>query len=317
MSSIVPFSPLRVANFAAAGSPYGRAGYAAYRNRKIIGKAGQFMWKHRKSFVSMAKKRKHQRQDAIGNRAGIGSPVNQTETQRDLALNGNTADYSTRTPYANELTLISKSDDGLNAINDRRRNTIVVTGFKISYMYQNNVNEPMYCNIAIVNPKNANSSVMSVDGFFRDYNLSRDVNFSTGLSAMELHNLPISTDKYRILAHKRHIIMPAGLLATSMPTGAFANVAVNASGPVNMVAGNMWVPLKRQLQFNDDTDDNCEHKCFYVVWFDKVTASKTDPALTNVVRGNVHAVTYFNEVPQRNYRYNSFRYDPVKITQTV
>jgi len=230
--------------------------------------------------------------------------------------NGNGAPFSTRQGYATELTLLAKADDGLNSINDRQRQTVVVNGFSIRYMYQNVANAPMYCNIAIVNPKNANSSVLSLDGFFRDYNQSRDVNFSDLLSALELHTLPINTDRYRVLAHKRHVIPAANLLATGENAG-FAEKSIGASGPPNFVAGKMWVPLKRQIQFNDDLNDSCEHKCFYVVWFDLIGNNKTATSTGGLVSGQMHAVTYFNEVPPRQYKYNSFNYAPVVIKQTL
>lgn len=280
-------------------------------NSPAVRRAAQFMWKNRKSFVRMARAR---RQDYVSQRAGIGTPPDAGNAQSSTMLNGNTANFDTRTPYGNDLTLIAKSDDGLNTIDERQRQTIIISGFSLKWCFINRAVEPMFMNIAVVNPKNQNTPTMSTDGFFRDYNLSRDVNFSTSLSGLELHSLPISTDKFRVLAHKRFVIPATSTLISKQktPGDPIETTEANASGLPNIHCGKLWVPLRKGIKFNDDSDDNCESKCFAVFWFDTVSAPKTATAQNDKILGAVHAVTYWTEMPAKNYRFNSFRHQTVK-----
>lgn len=283
-------------------------------NSPGVRRAAQFMWKNRRQFVKLARSRK---QDATAQRAGIGTPPDAGNAQVATMLNGNTANFNLREPYGNDLTLIAKSDDGLNTIDERQRQQIIISGFSIKWSFNNRAAGPIFFNIAVVNPKNQNTPTMSTDGFFRDYNLSRDVNFSTSLSGLEMHSLPISTDKFRVLAHKRFIIPGASEIVTLMPTTATppaTTSVINASGPNNIHCGKLWVPLRKAIKFNDDADDNCESKVFCVFWFSGTTAAKTDPVIQNQVIGAVHATTFFTEVPAKRYRYNSFRQATVKLS---
>lgn len=154
-------------------------------------------------------------------------------------------------------------------------------------------------NVAVISPRNNNATSVQADGFFRDYNASRDINFSTGLSGLRMHVLPISTDKFRVLAHKRLRIGASGTDGSPglIPT----NVA-----PGNTCMFDLWVPLKRNITYNDDTDTNCESKVFFVLWFTDGVASGADPIIAAQASGSVHAVTYYSEVsaPQRTPRFN-------------
>jgi len=292
---LTPFSPQRAITLArhvglrgAAVSPYGRAAMVAYSNRRGIAKAAKIMYASRKQFVQYARKRKA---SSIANKEGMGVQAGTGTLQKEMMLNGNTALFDGRTLYANELTLVAKAG-ATNDINTRQRQIIYVTGFSIKGFMISNFNNHNLLNIAVVSPRNNNATTLQADGFFRDYNSSRDINFSTGLSGLRMHVLPISTDKFRVLAHKRLRVGPS--LDTN--TGLF-----NDNGVSNMCEFDIWVPLKRNLQYNDDTDDNCESKVFWVMWYSSANAANGAGTEANTMEGALHAVTYYSEVaaPQR------------------
>lgn len=300
---IVPFTPQRAVRLAAntafraaAISPYARAGLTAMRYGSPTIRAARFMYKNRRPFVSMARRRKATN---ISNKSGIGVQANTGTNQKEMMMNGNVAQFDGRTLYANELTLIAKAG-ATNDINTRQRQIIHVSGFSIKGFMSNNSARHVFLNVAVLSPRNNNATTVAADGFFRDYNASRDINFSTGLSGLRMHVLPISTDKFRILAHKRLRVGPAA------PDGSTAPIVYNVS-PGNSCYWDMYVPLKRNLTYNDDTDTNCESKVFFVLWFSDGTASNTDPTVLNQMTGSIHAVTYYSEVsaPTRTPRFNT------------
>lgn len=170
-----------------------------------------------------------------------------------------------------------------NAINARNRAIAMISGFKMRMWVRNNRDEPLLLRMALLRAKNA--KVISTDGFFREYTTSRDRNFSTGLSAMEFWGSPISTDKYSILWSKKK------LLAGRSPT---TNVFVDRSR-ANYFLLNKYYRLKRQLAFNDDTDDACETPVFFVMWADSINKQPLDPVDIDAYQSQKQFITYFRE----------------------
>lgn len=218
-------------------------------------------------------------------RTNIGEPKNFASDKKSLQSNGDNVNHDTRTPYSQNLVDIVKAT-GAQEIDGRLRQTINITGFSIEIMMRNRGASWILANFAVVSPKNQNSDPPSVDGFFREYSTSRDVNFSTALNSNQFHTYPISTDKWRILMHKRYQMAP------------LANNGAGSwdVGNVNFLKRKLWVPLKRTIVFNDDATDESEVKVFLLFWFDTAEANGGDAAVVNQVYGGVRTVTYFNEV---------------------
>jgi len=292
--SMVPFvTPTLVRGVAArafATSPYSRTVVRAYANRKAIKTVGGFLYRNRDKIKRMAKRRAAN----ISNKAGIGVQPGAGTSQKEQMLNGNAALFDSRTLYANELTLIGKAT-GANEINTRQRQIINVSGFSVSGMFVNNDTKHMFINCAILSPRNNNATTIQADGFFRDYNASRDINFSLGLSGYRMAHLPVSTDKFRVLAHTR---LRCGAAALAGDGGGLlpANQAVS-----NTASFKIWCPLKRNLTYNDDTTNDCEAKVFFVFWMTDTMAQADAAVIDAQVTGAIHAVTYYTEVaaPQR------------------
>lgn len=299
---LTPFSPQRAINLAARGafrtaasSPYARAAMTGYQYRKPLYRAAKFVYGRRKHLFELA--RKQRKQQNIAQRGGIGVNVSTGTNQKDLILNGAPVAFDSRILYANDLTAIIKAT-GDNEINRRQRQTIHVSGFSVKGFLKNNDRTHLLVNVAILSPKNTNSSSFTGDGFFRDYNESRDINFSTGVTGFRMHTLPVSTDKFRVLAHKR---IRLGASGTDGSTG----VTPTNVSPANTSMFDMWVPLKRNLVFNDDIGDECESKVFWVMWYSDALSDSAAPSIVGQMTGSVMAVTYYNEVavPIRTARF--------------
>jgi hypothetical protein len=87
-------------------------------------------------------------------------------------------------------------------INTRERQLINLKGFKFCVEVRNETTAPMYYNWAIISPKDSTATAISSTEFFRGNGISRNQAFDTTLSG-QMHCLPINSDKFTILEHKR------------------------------------------------------------------------------------------------------------------
>lgn len=301
---LTPYTPARIVRTAAntafrgaAISPYGRAGVTAWTYRRPIGKAAQFLYKNRKQFVEFAKMNKRRRMGGTPARAmQVGHTVATGDGKKDQITTSLTETWATRALVFYDLTDVKKTtvdiannlanaELEINKINRRQRQLINIRGFLVNMSFKNNGALPIMINVAIVAPRNNNSDVFSGDGFFRDYNESRDVNFSTTLSAMQLCNLPISTDKYTILFRKKLTVAAN----QGVPT------AINTTSPVNTATLRKYLPFKRQIRFNDDTGKTSENKVFLIWWADTFQATPGTGPQNDYFNTQSLAVTYFDE----------------------
>lgn len=137
----------------------------------------------------------------------------------------------------NNVTNIAKDTTG-DDLDLRERDTAVIKGFKVCMEVQNtNVTEPMYYNVAVLVPRDEIGT--DSDDFFRAQGgTSRTDNFDpASLSANELHCLPINTDKFIILKHKR-----------------FRLSRNNANSNDTMSCNvDFYMPINRQLRWDDAT----------------------------------------------------------------
>jgi hypothetical protein len=108
--------------------------------------------------------------------------------------------YKTRTLYVTELTNIAQGE----GIDQRDRRTIELMGVKLCMELTALSNNPLYVNVAVVHLKNTDSGLNT--DFFRGASGSRGVDFDISLNSNEFHCLPLNTDKFVVLSHKRHCL---------------------------------------------------------------------------------------------------------------
>lgn len=266
MSSITPWvSPMRNAvRYAAATTPYGRAAYSVYANRGNLAKAGKlakFIYQRRSKFKQYAAKmRKNQVNTGRGMGAAkktqLSNNIPQLQNSRELLFQELTAINKTEIDIANNLAVTNLE---INRINRRQRQIIFVRGFQIDQYVQNVSDSPLLYNMAVIQP--INSTAVSTSGWFREYTESRDVDFSTGLGALQIHEYPISTDKYRVLLHKRYTLGPVA-----------SGTQFNTTGPPNFLRLKHYVKFNKQIRFNDDSTTFAEQRVYLVFWADNFNA---------------------------------------------
>lgn len=221
----------------------------------------------------------------VKNIAGIGLPFNSVPAKKVALTPGSASWHASRTPYTVHLTNISKAT-GAQEINKRLKQDINLQGFEIVAHFRNGKNDVLLANFAVVSPTNNRNNPPTFGSFFRDYSASRDVDFSTALTANELHSLPISTDKWRVLMHKR-------IKFSGTPT---------YTGGKTWIAKKFWVPLHRTIQYKSPSDTEPEDLVFLIYWFDNFAANGGTAQDATVAYGGVRCVTYFTEtieVPKR------------------
>lgn len=221
----------------------------------------------------------------VANRSGIGVTTPVVDAQKHTQAAGNPFDHSTRQMYFHDLTNVEKAT-GDNEIDRRQRQVIHISGFTIDFMMRNNRPVHLLLNVAIVSPRNNNNVTPLVSGFFREYTESRDVDFSIGLNCNQFHTYPISTDRWRVLMHRRYKIGPQ----------INYNSATGNNGIGNMVARKLWCPLNRAITYNDDTVIESEAKVFLIYWCDEMGAPGGSDKIPQGAFGSFRTVTYFKEI---------------------
>jgi len=247
-----------------------KIGTYAYRNRgKIRWAAGKIGRAYRRS---RAKKAKFSRRN-------IGEPVGSGTAKRYVTETINPVNEDTRVLYQYGLTDI---DQG-TAINQRERRMVNLRGFKICMEVKNIATTPLYLNVAILSPKDGAADVTTSD-FFRGAGANRGRDFGIGLNSNEFHCLPINSDRYTILKHKRYRLVPGNTPSDT--------ASLNGYSYMNL---DWWVPLKRQIRYDADTGQPESGKVYMVYWADNFSTaggSAVNPAQMVVTR---RVVTYFKE----------------------
>lgn len=245
----------------------------AYKYRKPIQKGYRSMFK-------IARARRVARSRAA-RRTTIGRGIRSNVCQKERMITTEPQPLDTRTIYFTDLTDISKTTTA--AINGRQRHQLTIRGIQSKWSVRNDTNKPIKMTFAILVPKNSNT--ISNDGFFRDYNQSRDVNFSTLVNNQQMMNLPISTDKYTVLWRINRTVYPNN----------------STSAGYNSSVGKSWVdfyrytPIKRQVRYNDDTGTECENKFFFVWWTDEAFTAGGGAIVPNALVMQADHVAFYKD----------------------
>lgn len=246
-----------------------KAGDYLYKNRKSVKRAARTIGKAYKTY-----KRRKTARDEIGYDAGT------TTSKRSLITNTSNL-KSTRTLYSTDLTEISQTTT--NAINQRQRDMLYMSGTKLCFEVANARTKPLYVNIAVVHSKKDNDTVGTVGtgDFFRSNGDARTQSFSDALSSLEFHCLPLNSDRFNVLTHKRMVLDPLT-----------AGSGYTASDGKSFTSVDLWVPVKRQIRYNGD---EAQSKIWLLYWFDEFDSPQTTLAAANAVKVAEHHVTYFKE----------------------
>ena len=175
--------------------------------------------------------------------------------------------------YSTELTRIPLTSIGQT---ERRSLTLYCSGFKVCCELNNIRSTSAYFNMAVVTYKNDTSDLNRFDpgvannaqgaqtlvDFFRDHGTvanQRAVNMNNSLTGMECACLPINTDAYKILMHKRYKLGPGN---GTQPGPDFNN---GSNGRCQLTI-NRWIPMRRQFRYEGNEDTSCTTPLFLIMW---------------------------------------------------
>ena len=235
------------------------------RNEQSIQKAKKAASSIQKAF--RASRNKYKGLESMGHPSGTATAKTDTGTQNTLLT-------STRTLNFEQLINLTRGDN----INARERDIIDLRGFKVCIQMQNlRLSTPMYVNVAIVSSKFDPTSSPSVTGFFRGQDATRGDDFSTSLQSLEFHCLPINTDKYFIQTHRRY------------------KLAAFNTDQVDYAMKEFYVPIKRQIRFDNSASGSLNRQFYLVWWCDTLLAPGGAAAIPSAFNFQYKVVTYYRE----------------------
>jgi len=281
-------------SYAANSSPYAQAlqaaqsaGSFAWQNRDEIARLAKSMRRKRKPVRvrgsgQAAKKRRNFTAQSIGYPAGISGSSKSNQVGQS-----NVQSRQTKT-LNSEITLFNNISQAtaLNEINGRQRRTIYAGGLKLCMEVLNgNPSQPMYFNVAILNNKQGPGNL--ANDFFRNQgiNANREIDFSSTLSSNELHCLPINTDKFNVLWHKRYLLGPAST-AENADYGGY-------DGMPSFQSINAYVPIKRNIRYNNSGFAQDSDVC--MVYWGAPFGGNSDEPPSGELQVGYRIIAYFRE----------------------
>jgi len=246
---------LRAGRFASRASRFGGAAYLGYEALRFA--------KNRYS--------KNRARRQIGEAVGSGGSK---RLSTDYSLN-----LATRTLYSEPLLQIPKGTQ----IDDRTRDVINFRGVKICASIVNKSTtgngEKMFWNMAVISPKAENHTAgVSTTSFFRGNGATRTVDFSTALTAIDFRCLPINTDNWIILKHKRMTLAP-----------------FSSTEGLNGRVVEFYLPLKRQIRYENAGSNPAGKEVFLVWWLDKQDTAGGTALTGNVADWQLKINRFFRE----------------------
>jgi len=261
---------------------------------QAAGKIGQFIWQNRSNLPKWGKRKKSQKQARaamkkkakfspknVGHDAGMDSGKD-TDVVNDSSLIA----YDSRSFHVTDITALEQATSA-NSISRRQRQIVYLKGFKICEEISNNLDSPLYYNIAVVAPHGNTSTPNQTDFFRSTGGTTRSTDFGTSLSSLEFHCLPINTDKYTVLYHKRIMLNAVN------NTASFA-----ARDGRNYCVHDHYVKMNRQIRYDDTTSGSCENPVYVVHWADEFQTASGSAVVSGAYSKQRRYVMYFKEPKQ-------------------
>lgn len=259
-------------------SPAVRKARMAYQVGRGAIKAARVAYKFKKSMVTGRSKKRENRRKKRAAMRRVGEPVGSSNSKWD-ALNAVPTTMNPETLYQVALLDVTKVA-GSSSYDRRLKDQLNFRGIKfcMNFRVESAIGTAKaWLNVAVISPKSdlaSNQAIPNTD-FFRDPGgATRAADFGIALNNMEFRCSSINTDKYNIHSHKRMIV-----------------------GPSQATEGNRerliewWLPVKRQIRYNDATAYP-EGKNIYLVWW-FATSDNGTPAAS--MQYNYHIKRYFRE----------------------
>lgn len=234
-------------------------------------------WAYKKRGESKAAKKKK-----------IGEPPGTSNSKQRLIVSDDMQVQTRSMHYAN-IVEIPIDDENHESRNKRERSVIKISGFKYCLHLQNLSDAPLLFHYAIVAPKNPFEFGLGPGGdFFRDIGTpNRSKNFTTALTAQEFDCLPINTDKFVILKHKKFTIGPW--------KGSTGTARFNDETLKNWAKVDGYEKLNRQIRYDTTGSTQEANPVYFIYWCDKMMAAANSPVVVDALHVQRKLVTYFRE----------------------
>ena len=258
--------------------------YRSFKRRRKYGGYGLTAFRYARKI--QRKYRSHRSRIAQA-RQIIGAYVGKS-TAKVFQTNQTFLTYNSRFLYAETLNVVPKNAQIIDDENTRNRDLCNIRGVKMCWEIRNNFSDTILMNIAVVVPRNKDLGDDININFFRNQgnnaqfggNRARD--FTASMTSNEYHCLPINTDEWAIMSHKRYRIQ-----------GTSNNITVNQNGS-NYFNLNRYTSIKRQQRF-DGVSDVPVKPIYVVFWFCEVLSGASASQLNNVVQMSQRNLVYFRE----------------------
>lgn len=220
-------------------------------------------------------------------RRRIGHRKNKSNSKRYLIKQDPTAQPS---DTLNQNTLTSIGAAATLNKNARETDAVNIAGFKICLNFRNNSDQPLYVNVAVISPKDQVAAAIPVGDFFRADGLNtRGISFAdSSLNALQKHCMPINTDLYHILWHKRF------KLAGQYDSSPGPDPSHFSSGYPSYMTMEKFVPLRRQITFDNTSSTSSDDVCYLIMWHNHQHDGTGITPASNLVVGK-YITTYFRE----------------------
>jgi len=205
-----------------------------------------------------------------------------------------TTNLSTKTINSVLLTNIVEGENR----NNRERGVIHIKGFRLRMTFRNRDNQPLWVNVAIVNPKNAfpsnslpDDNLLTVSKFFKVLGAPDRTDGANNLqTGLEWGTLPIATDEMNVIWHARFKLgIKFNDAAQDFTTG--------AGGP-NYRTLNRYMKCPKKISYNTSAGDSCDQPFYLIVYCSRFEEGAGSP-IGNSLAYTQHIVTYFRD-PNRS-----------------
>lgn len=214
------------------------------RNAFRTGKMAYRRFKRRRGSV----KNKRRVRSRIGERVGVSTSKTALVSDTNVSLE------TTRTLNSQALIRIDKNVNFDDNIHQRHRDTVNLRGIKICFHFRNNIDETLLMNFAVVRPKEG--GVVNSE-FFRSQGegSNRSLDFGIARSSIEFACLPINSDRYDIMMHKRFRLK-----------GKAQSTDVEESGS-NFKRIEKYLRINRQVKFDGTGVEPIGSSQLFAVWW--------------------------------------------------
>lgn len=211
--------------------------------------------------------------------ADLGHAASREEPRRNGRESAVTG-IDNKTLFTVPLIQIEKNVASNDSINKRQRDVILHKGSKVCFDIKSRLKVPIYFNWAIVIPKAQN--VVFNNELLRGDGPDRDTVIDSNRTYMELKCLPINTDLFKVVKHKRMTILPD------------SDKGVNINEGRDYRTLDTYIKTNRKIYFNGDTSQPLQnmHMVWWVDYYNSPTATRS---LTADVNWKI--VDYFHDVP--------------------